>query len=613
VTFSVELTTPDGGFRIADCGFGRTEGSGHKAEGRKKRNVLLFSTLCFLPIVFQSTIRNPPLRNPLTPDSSSVKLARMDDALSLDVPVRERLRMRLRRRARACVPTRVEVALAALSAALLVLSFPDFNLWPLAWVGLAPLFIAIARRPQRGSSFLLGWITGTIFFYGSCYWATYSAIRYGHFPTLLAYLLLLPVTLIVGLFPGVCCMLLARAIARWGVRAIFLAAILWPALEWTRLGVTGMLWNAIGYSQAYAPTLIQTARWGGVYLVGFLIVAANAAVAFVILERNSRAIKISAAVILCVIVIIVGAFLAARSDNLPTSSDKPAAVVVAVQPNVPMEPTDTGRQMADLIERHDTLSESGLNQRNEASDVPRVVVWPESPMNFRYAGDAKFREFIAGFAAQHHAAVLFNSQEPAPGGGVYNSAVMVNEEGELVAQYDKIRLLPFGEYVPLPRWLPGVSAIPALVGDFTPGDKYTLMPLGNARTGVFICFESTFPSIARHFTEDGADVLVNISNDGYLGETAVMRQHLANTVFRAVENARPVLRVTNTGITAYITERGDVLNATAGFQPAVRTWTVNRATNDKTFYTKFGDLFVELCTALTLIVVLLSWRRIKRA
>jgi apolipoprotein N-acyltransferase len=128
---------------------------------------------------------------------------------------------------------------------------------------------------------------------------------------------------------------------------------------------------------------------------------------------------------------------------------------------------------------------------------------------------------------------------------------------------------------------------------------------------VFICFESAFPYIAREFAQQGADVLVNISNDGYLGPTPVMRQHLANTVFRAVENGRPVLRVTNTGISAFVTERGDVLDATPGFQPDVRVWPVNRARNDKTFYTKYGDVFVGLCAVMTLLVIVASWRRPK--
>src|SRR3954465_12981483 len=183
----------------------------------------------------------------------------MDDALKLDAPIRERLWKRLRRRARASAPTRVEAAFSLSSAALLVVSFPDFNLWPLAWVSLAPLLWAVAHRPGRGRAFLLGWMTGTLFFYGSCYWLSYAMVHYGHIPVWAAYLLVLIPTVVVGLFPALCCMLLARAIARWGVRALFLAPVLWATLEWARLGVTGQLWNALGYSQAYVPQLIQPA------------------------------------------------------------------------------------------------------------------------------------------------------------------------------------------------------------------------------------------------------------------------------------------------------------------------------------------------------------------
>ncbi|HEX8889080.1 MAG TPA: apolipoprotein N-acyltransferase [Pyrinomonadaceae bacterium] len=534
----------------------------------------------------------------------------MDEALKLDAPASERRWTRLRRRTRASAPTLAETGLAVSSAVLLVLSFPDFNLWPLAWIGLVPLLWSIARKPQRGRAFLSGWITGTLFFYGSCYWLSYAMIHYGHIPQWVSYLLVLIPTVVVGLFPAICCMLLARAIARWGVRALFLAPLLWATLEWARLGVTGQLWNAIGYSQAYAPSLIQTARWGGVFLVGSLILTVNAAIAYALLERTARALKMTAIAVLAVAVIALAALLSAKSDAA-ASSNTPAAIVVAVQPVVPM---DEARDISEaaLVERHVSLSERSLDARVESQGIPRVVIWPESPMYFAYAKDSAFRQFISAFAARNHTSVLFNSQEPAPADGIYNSAVMVNEEGRLVAQYDKIRLLPFGEYVPLPRWLPAVSAIPAMVGDFTPGAEYTLMQFGEARAGVFICFESAFPSIARHFADDGADVLVNISNDGYLGPTPVMRQHLANTIFRAVENDRPVLRVTNTGISAYITEHGQVLDATEGFQPAVRTWTVTRSANGKTFYTRFGDLFAWACTAMSLIVVAISWRRTKQ-
>ncbi|MDQ3685521.1 MAG: apolipoprotein N-acyltransferase, partial [Acidobacteriota bacterium] len=180
---------------------------------------------------------------------------------------------------------------------------------------------------------------------------------------------------------------------------------------------------------------------------------------------------------------------------------------------------------------------------------------------------------------------------------------------------DKIRLLPFGEYVPLPRWLPLTWLLTGIVGEFTPGDKYPLMPLGKLdapRAGVFICIESAFPGVARTFAKEGADVLVNISNDGYLGRTPVMRQHLANVVFRAVETGRPVLRVTNTGISALVTARGEVLDATVGFEPATRTWTVARTTTtNRTFYTYYGDAFAALCLLVTLASLATTFTRIR--
>lgn len=223
-------------------------------------------------------------------------------------------------------------------------------------------------------------------------------------------------------------------------------------------------------------------------------------------------------------------------------------------------------------------------------------------MNFTYASSKAFQEFVADFAKENRTLLLFNSLEPAPADGAYNSALLINEEGRLISQYDKIRLMPFGEYVPLPQWLPGASLITGIVGDFTPGDQYTLMPVGDDKAGVFICIESAYPWIARNLTSEGANVLINISNDGYLGPTAVMRQHLANAIFRAVENDRPVLRVTNTGLTALINERGQIEDLTAAFQPDVRVWFVNpRATS--TFYTRHGDVFVQACTFITLLML----------
>src|SRR5439155_10978991 len=232
--------------------------------------------------------------------------------------------------------------------------------------------------------------------------------------------------------------------------------------------------------------------------------------------------------------------------------------------------------MNHLLIRHLELSMQGLTDAPYGFGAWRLVIWPESPMNFSYTRDPHLKGVVANFARSNQTSVLLNSLEPATNGGDYNSAVLVNQEGAIVAQYDKIRLMPFGEYVPLPRWLPGASSVRAIVGEFTPGSSYTLMPLGDLRAGVFICIEAAHPSIARAFANEGADMLINISNDGYLGPTPVMRQHLANAIFRAVENNRSLIRVTNAGISAYITSTGSVRDTTPGFQQAVRTWTISK-------------------------------------
>jgi apolipoprotein N-acyltransferase len=519
--------------------------------------------------------------------------------------------------ARALAPSRSQSALAALSALLLVLSFPDFDLWPLAWVGLVPLALAVlGARPAQ--AFTLGWLWGALFFYGSCWWLTHSMIHYGRIPAPLAFALLVPPVALVALFPALWALLLARTSLRRGAKALALAPFAWAALEWFRLTATGQLWNALGYSQAYQPTLIQPAAWGGVYAVSFLIVTTNAALAFALIRRTRRGSLVAAAAAVLLVALTVGL---AESDAdkyaLTNSSNaETAAVVVAVQPNVSADFNRSIEEEQALVARHLSMSREALIRWDPTMELhgwrevppqppggpPRLVVWPESPMNFRWENDAEFRETVSDFARANRTSVLFNALEPAPAGGAYNSAVLINERGQLVARYDKIRLLPFGEYVPLPWWLGG-GLIGAIVGEFTPGANYTVLPAGDAKAGVFICFESAFPALAREFARSGADVLINISNDGYLGRTPVLRQHLANAVFRAVENRREVLRVTNTGITARITPRGEVLDATESFETASRTWPITRAATGQTFYTRRGDLFVALCVVVSLLAL----------
>ncbi|HEX6184445.1 MAG TPA: apolipoprotein N-acyltransferase [Pyrinomonadaceae bacterium] len=542
----------------------------------------------------------------------------MRETVSADAPVGVRRRLGLvPARARAAVPTLAEAFCAIASALLLLLAFPDFDVWPLAWVALAPLLYRIARSPRAAPSFVSGWLAGTLFFYASCHWLTYPMIRYAGFPAPLAYVLLLPAAAAGGLFPGLFALGLARLCGRLGAAALFLAPALWAACEWMRLGAIGQLWNAVGYSQAFQPALIQAARFGGVYAVSFLVLAVNAALAYALLKRNARGalVSLSAAAL-----VALAAFFVESSPAPPTVRE-PSVVVVAVQPNVIPDFERSESEYDALRRRHFELSDAALREldegRVEGGQAPRVVVWPESPMNFSHGRDSRFREEVAAFVGERRVSLLFNSLEPVRGGGGYNAAVLVNEKGLVAAQYDKIRLMPFGEYVPLPRWLPGVGMLGGVVGDFTPGERYTLIPLGHGEggrplAGTFICLESAYPYITRRLTQEGADVLIEMTNDAYQGDTSILRQHLSNAVFRAVETGRPLLRVTNTGVSAHIDERGRVTDETGRFVEAVRTWPVANSSGEKTFYVEYGDAFAAACALLSLAALAATLRRKQR-
>ncbi|HEY2963491.1 MAG TPA: apolipoprotein N-acyltransferase, partial [Pyrinomonadaceae bacterium] len=500
------------------------------------------------------------------------------------------------------LPKRVEWAAAAATAILLILSFPDFEFSSLAWLALVPLMLVVAQRPSPVTAFILGWFAGTVFFYGSCYWLTYSMIHYGGLPTVVAYLLLIPGAVVVGLFPGLFAAVLAVVVRRWGPWTVLCAPAMWTAFEWARLGVTGQLWNALGYSLAYQRILIQSANWGGVYAVSFLIVTINATIALGLLKRTWWTVLAAVVITVVVAVVILGSPFTRTARPISSDEVHSSVDVIALQPNVPMTLEKSPEELNALRERHLALSKRGLASPPLNEPYPRLVIWPESPMNFTYASDKTFQDWVAKFARENHTSLILNSLEPAGPNAYYNSALLINEDGRMIAQYDKIRLMPFGEYVPLPHWLPGASLITALVGEFTPGDKYTLMPVNEHRVGVFICIESAYPWIARRMASEGADVLINISNDGYLGPTAVMRQHLANAIFRAVENGRPVLRVTNSGVSAEIDDDGTVRDQTVPFQEDVRHWWLGTPSIESTFYTRHGDLFVHICAAITVIM-----------
>lgn len=551
--------------------------------------------------------------------------------------------------------------LALLSAILLILSFPDFDFWFIAWVAFVPFFYAIEREKESAiKSLYLGWIFGTAFFFGSCWWLTFSMTTYGGIPIVIAYFLLLCASLIVGFSPAIFAWSFSKVLKNFGTRAILSAPFLWIATEFLRYWLTGNNWNAVGYSQAFSGFTLQSASVGGVHLVGFFILFINSLYVFLTLSiqksSNSKELRKRILVLFyfvpflgkwfiednekiykiaerwkpsdkvtgwCVLVnisllsaiILFGIILIFTGNNIDYESksfdENSKTVVIALQPNVPMSNLDYEKWQI-LRQRHVELAENALQklgkQRTTNNQQPTIVIFPESPMNFMYADDPEFRQFLKNFAIKHNVSVLFNSAEPVLGTRqYYNSAVMVNSKGEKIAQYDKMHLVPFGEYVPLEEVLGQI--LPPLVGNFAFGEKYELMPFGDAKGGIVICFESAFASLSRQFALNGADVLVEITNDGYLGETPVLRQHLANAVFRAVETNRPLLRVTNVGITAYINERGEVSGEAKPYTEDTRVWTISKSDGKQTFYVKYGDWFAWLCSILSLGLLILSFRK----
>lgn len=501
------------------------------------------------------------------------------------------------------MPSAVNILLAILSAVLLILAFPGFEFWFFAWFALIPFFFAVTKEKNSiFASFVLGWIFGIVFFFGSCWWLTHAPITYAQFPVPLAYFLLLCATLIVGLFPAVFAGLFSILLKRLGVYAIFTAPFLWTATEFTRFWTTGNNWNEIAYSQAFNNDLIQSASFGGIYLLGFQIIAFNSAMLLICLisfsafknpDDNADSRKKAYLYLIVFIFIFSLPFVTFRAP-LQNSETENKSYVVAVQPNVPMSGL-TDEKWQQLRKTHVELSEDALSElrkQQAAFNGQTTVIFPESPMNFMYERDEEFQKFVGDFAKKNNVSVLFNAAEPDEENKLFfNSAVLVSSEGRKIAQYDKIYLVPFGESVPAPLQ----NIMPALVGSFSYGKEYDLLPFGDARGGVMICFESHFPNLSREYVKNGADVLIEMTNDGYLGNTPVLRQHLANAVFRAVETGRPVLRATNVGITAYINERGEISDSADVYAEATRTWTISKSNGEQTFYVKYGDWFAWAC------------------
>jgi apolipoprotein N-acyltransferase len=503
----------------------------------------------------------------------------------------------------------LSAGLSLFSAALLVLAFPDFNLWFLVWVGFVPLFYALGEKPSVRRAFLLGELFGIGLFYGSCYWITYSMIHYGGLPPAVAYSLAIVPVAISALFPAFFAAALARLLQSLGPWAFLAAPILWVAFEYLRLHITGMGWNSLGYSLGFLGfqhELIWPARFGGVYLVSAIIMLPSAAIALAMRVRDRR----TAGAVALSIVFCLGIYLIGRAGKTTPTGE--GIDVVAIQGNVPVGEVPL-EVLREGFRRHFDMTRENLPPV-ESRTRPVVAVWPEAPFNFEYDRDRDLQRAFGDFTSFHKIYLLFNANTGLNETISYNSVVIVGPEGKHVGQYDKIHLLPFGEYVPFRDVLPLINRIPALAGEFKAGSKYSVIEIEGYKLGTSICFESVFPDITREMARSGASAFINIADDAWFGPTPIARQHLAHVVMRAVETGLPLLRVTNTGISASIAPDGRVSGETPIFETAARTWhlAINRERPPLTFYTRFGDLFAIACFSATVLLIMYTSDLLKR-
>jgi apolipoprotein N-acyltransferase len=506
----------------------------------------------------------------------------------------------------------------------LVACFPKIHLRGLVWIACLPLLLSLARETRLKRAFLLGYVCGAFFFAGSCYWFTIVMEFYGHLAHALALVVLVMFVIVDSVFLGgfgVAMGWTARRSPGWALAA---SPFLWMAMELARTYlITGFPWNLLGYG-VQASGVRQIASVTGVYGLSFLAVATSALLAWVLLSpRRGRA--------GLALLGWVALLLAAQWKLAPPPPTEGKELAVLIQPDVPLDdtaleswipwrdPTQLQRLVQFSIDAAEqyfphaaapwsaSTIEKQPSEVENASDHPPLLVWAENPAPFFFTRDPIFRNAIENLARQTHAFVITNTIVPldAQENTITNTAITLDPEGREVARYDKIHLVPFGEYVPW--WaLPGlVHKITSEVGNFVPGSSYPVAQSPEGGIGVFICYEAIIPQLARQLVANGAGVLVNISNDAWYGNSAAAYQHLEMARLRAIENRRYLLRATNNGLTTLIDPYGRVRQEAPRYQRLAMPAHFDFETRE-TFYTKYGDVFAWLCVLMAAVMMAIA-------
>ncbi len=506
--------------------------------------------------------------------------------------------------------------LAMGSGWLLILSFPKFGTGLLAWVSLVPLFYALRGEKTLTQGLMLGLVTGMTAQVGIMYWITHVVVNYGYlpYPVGIAAMLLLSayLSLYIGLFSAAVVYFRKKEVPLW-----IGAPLLWTCLEYAKSHLlTGFPWENLGYSQYLHLPLIQIADITGVYGVTFFIVLINAMIYEVLFVPGTKKIILAKILVMVGLLLMIYGYGIFRVQEIGRQmTTAPKVAVRIAQGNIDQSVKWNPQYQLETIEIHTALSMPG--KLSEPGSPPRpplskggnhpfhLTVWPETAFPAFFQDINDLHRIVVGSVKQSGSWFLFGSptyDRHDRNITLFNSAFLLSPEGTIMGRYDKVHLVPYGEYVPLRRFFPFINKLVEGIGDFGTGPGYHPLTFGPYRVGVLICYEGIFPSAARTYKQEGADFLVNLTNDAWFGQTSAPYQHLSMTIFRAVENRLDVVRAANTGISAFIDATGKISNKSALFEKVFLDGNVH-INKEHTFYAAQGDVFIYICF-LTLMILL---------
>ncbi|CAN2040128.1 Apolipoprotein N-acyltransferase [Candidatus Magnetomoraceae bacterium gMMP-15] len=503
--------------------------------------------------------------------------------------------------------------MAVLTGLLMTVSFPKAEISYAAWFAIMPLLFAL-RNLSIKSSFKLGFIAGLVHYLTLLYWLVHAMQVYGYLPLALSVCLLFLLCAYMGLYVAVFCALI-KWICKKPAACLFIP-VFWVALEYIKsLSQFGFPWEFLGYSQYKHINIIQIADILGVYGLSALIGLANVAFLFLVIfitKNTWNGKKITKKLVSGTILALLAfsGFFGFYGEWRIQKLDKSLAETNFLNTAVVQGNIDQGLKWDAAFRLSTTIKYMNMSI-NIKDKQPDLVVLPETALPFYFNYDNKLTNLVKNGARESRAAFFVGSPSYYNHNNekkFYNSAYLINKEGLIHGRYDKVHLVPYGEYVPFKKWLPFLDKIVQSVGDFSAGKKGNILKWKDHPLGGQICFEIIFPELSRSMVKNGATMIVNITNDAWYGRSSAPYQHFSMAVFRAVENKRAVARAANTGISGFIDPAGRIISVTEIFKDAVLTQRLPLM-HEKTFYTCYGDIFAVVCLIIT--GCLIIWRLIK--